>query len=285
MATAATTIEFCKMQSLGNDFMLVDARNKRWAPDTATVRAWGDRRLGVGFDQLLLLVKAANGAGAAHCAVYNADGSEAGQCGNGARCVAAYLRANGGEPRMQFTLGDASAEIKAEVGEDGKVTVHLAPPSFDADEIGFGAALKGGECVLPTSSGERKFALVSMGNPHAVTQVDDVRAFPAGETGREVQALEVFKRGVNVGFMQVLGRDRLRLRVVERGCGETRACGSGACAAVVVGRRRNLLDESVRVAMPGGELEIGWAGDGQPVRMTGTAEHVYDGEVTPGGGE
>ena len=278
-------IAFKKMQSLGNDFMLIDTGDRRRAPDTETIRAWADRRTGVGFDQLLML--SGNG-DETRCDIYNADGSSASQCGNGARCVAAYLHERGAPAKMHFVMGDGA--VTAEIKDDGSVSVWLASPSFDTGDIGFTGALNddgggGGasadesfECVLPTSAGELTFGLVSMGNPHAVTEVKDIAA-PVADIGSEIQAMKEFGNGVNVGFMQVRDRGHILLRVVERGCGETNACGSGACAAVVIGSRRGVLDEAVKVDLPGGSVNIEWRGGSDSVKMTGPSAHTFDGNI------
>lgn len=268
-------IKFHKMHSLGNDFMVMSRGDEGYTPTAGAARIWGNRRLGIGFDQLLFVET--DGV-VPVCRVWNADGSPAGQCGNGARCVAAYLhdRHHVASP-MTFKMGDT--EVRAEIHADGDVTALLVPPMFGAEATGFrGACDNNGECDLVTSAGRLRFGLVSMGNPHAVT-VTEADDFPVAEVGAEVQAMSEFTQGVNVGFMTIKRRDCIRLRVVERGCGETPACGSGACAAVAVGRRRGLLDERVTVCLPGGELIVEWKGEGRPMQMTGAVMTVYCGEV------
>ena len=273
----------CRMESLGNRFMVFDMRDA--AGGSYDDAFYGDWVRGMpesdprrkDFDQLLVLENAEGGDAPVRCRIYNVDGSAAAQCGNGARCLAVYLHAGGQARRMSVKMGEATVE--AEVG-DGRVSAWLPPPSFDAESVGFTGAHDDGECVLATSAGALKFGLVSMGNPHAVTVLDD-DDFPVREVGGEVQALAEFTEGVNVGFMRVVRRDAIRLRVVERGCGETRACGSGACAATVVGCRRGLLDGCVTVSLPGGELEIEWEDDGR-VRMTTPLTEVFQGDVTTG---
>ena len=266
------------MHSLGNDFMVASMDGDAFEPAPEVVRAWGDRRRGVGFDQLLYVQ---TGGEMPVCRIFNADGSPAGQCGNGARCVAVYLcDHHGAASPVKFLMGETS--ITAEVCADGSVSAWLPPPAFGAEAAGFSGGHDNGECELPTSAGVLSFGLVSLGNPHAVTVVGEhelSRNFPVGAVGAEIQAMSEFTQGVNVGFMAVERRGRIRLRVVERGCGETMACGSGACAAVAVGRRRNLLDEHVTVALPGGELAIEWGGGAGTMRTTGEVRVAYRGEM------
>ena len=277
-------IPYSKMHGLGNDFMLVNAVAREFSPDPALVARWSDRRTGVGFDQLLVLRPCGDDADFAFT-VFNADGSEVRQCGNGARCVARFARARGlvGGDTMRALAG--GRVMSMQVLADDRVRVDLGPPSFAPDDVPFlcppGSA-RGDAYALVAGGRSLRAGVASLGNPHVVSRVEALDEYPVAEVGRDLQSLEWFPEGVNAGFMQLEGRDRLRLRVFERGAGETPACGSGACAAVAVGRRWGLLDPSVRVVLRGGELDIEWSGEGAGVAMTGAAEHVYDGEIEHG---
>ena len=275
------TLRFCKMHGLGNDFVVVDNRDgaHRFAP--GQVRAWGDRCTGVGFDQML--VAEAPGGGEADFAVriFNRDGSEAGQCGNGMRCMALFARRQGliaGDEVLMETIGGS---VRARILGD-TVTVAMGVPRFAPGEVPFLAAAALDPCVLDLGGGERvSIGTVSLGNPHAVLWVDEVDRARVTELGPRIQTSGRFPEGVNVGFAQRLDPVRIRLRVYERGAGETRACGSGACAAVVVGQRQGRLDHLVGVELPGGNLQVDWPGEGEPVWLTGEARHVFDGEIRP----
>ena len=275
----STRLPFSKMHGLGNDFLVVDnrARGLRFAP--AQVRAWGDRHTGVGFDQML--VAEAPGAARADFAVriFNCDGSEARHCGNGMRCMALFARrlglVRGGETVMETPAG----LVEARIHDDG-ITVSMGVPRFEPACVPFLADSDRLAHVLDLGNGERvSVGVVSMGNPHAVQWVDEVDRAPVPALGPRIQRSGRFPRGVNVGFAQRLAPARIRLRVYERGVGETRACGSGACAAAAVGVRQGLLDAEVSVELPGGRLRIAWPGEQEPVWLTGEAIHVFDGEL------
>ena len=272
-------VSFSKMHGLGNDFMLVNAAAlDGFDPSAAWVRRWADRATGVGFDQLLVLEACGDEADFAF-RVFNADGSEARQCGNGARCVALFARAErlAAGPVMRAVVDGRVMQL--EILGDRRVRADLGTPVFAPAEIPFVCKKETDVYEFTLDGRNLRAGVVSLGNPHAVTQVEALDDYPAAEVGRWLQSLAQFPESVNVGFVQVLDRAHVRLRVFERGAGETAACGSGACAAVVVGRRWGVLDRLVRVTQRGGDLDIEWDGAGDTVRMTGPAEHVYDGEL------
>lgn len=268
-------VEFAKMHGLGNDFMVIDAAQAP-PPGAAQVRAWADRRTGVGFDQLLLFKRAARATFA--CRVFNADGSEVGQCGNGMRCVAARIWQSGLAPAGRLSLRAGGRVMRARPVAPDRVAVEMDAPRFAPADIPLRARARRRAYAVPSDAAGRRFGAVSVGNPHAVCAVDAWRG-AAALAARLQQDAALFPEGVNVGFMRVENRRSLRLRVFERGSGETPACGSGACAAAAVGRLWGLLDAIVEVRMPGGELTVEWPGEGKPIVLTGEAVRVYEGVV------
>ena len=275
----AHSLPFSKMHGLGNDFLVADNRagGLRLAP--AQVRAWGDRRTGVGFDQMLVAEEPREARADFAVRIYNRDGSEAGQCGNGMRCMALYARRRGlitgNETLMELPGGVVEAKI-----QDDEVTVSMGVPDFEPARVPFLADSDRLAHALDLGDGERvSVGVVSMGNPHAVRWVEEVDRAAVSVTGPRIQKCGSFPRGVNVGFAQRLGSARVRLRVYERGVGETRACGSGACAAAAVGIRRGMLDSRVSVELPGGTLRVAWTGEGETMWLSGEATHVFDGEL------
>jgi diaminopimelate epimerase len=269
-------LKFAKMQGLGNDFMLVEWPDGEPPPTVERVRAWADRRSGVGFDSLLLVARRSAAEVDAAYRVVNADGGEAEQCGNGARCIASYLsRARPARVVLRSLGGDITAEVLA----DGSVRVNLGEPDFSAQSLPFLTSADGPEYELDLDAGKVRFRICSMGNPHAVIDVDSVDEAPVGILGPQMNAHASFPHGVNVGFVERVDPGRLRLRVHERGVGETRACGTGAAAAMAVGRRYQGLDETVEVRLPGGALTISWAGPGEDLWQTGPATAVYEGTI------
>ena len=268
---------YSKMHGLGNDFMLVDACKQTFSPDAELVRRWARRRTGVGFDQLLVIEPCDDADFAFR--TFNADGTEAQQCGNGARCVAHFARKNRlvrGTTMRALTGGRI---IRLETLPSGRVCAEMGTPSFAPTDVPFLCDEPADAYPLTLEGRRLRVGVVSMGNPHAVTQVDDLDGYPVAQVGQALQSLDRFPESVNAGFMRIESRRGLSLRVFERGAGETPACGSGACAAVAVGRRWGLLDDAVRVTQRGGVLDVEWNGAGESVRMTGPAEHVYDGEI------
>jgi len=271
-------LHFSKMHGLGNDFVVVDCRTQPFALDAAQVTRVGDRRFGVGFDQLLTIEPAHDSTCAFRYGIYNADGSAALQCGNGVRCVAAWLRRAGalaaGATRLQSPSGPVGVELLA----DGHVRVDMGVPRFAPEQIALRMPASD-PYWLQINDIDIEFGAVSMGNPHAVIEIADIAAAPLATLGQALSADAAFAQGCNVGFAQILDRSQLRLRVWERGAGATLACGSGACAAVAVLRRRGKLDADVAVQLPGGTLDIHWDGADAPVWMSGPAEFVFEGEM------
>jgi diaminopimelate epimerase len=272
-------LRFTKMHGLGNDFVVVDAVRQAVALTPDQVRFLADRRFGVGCDQVLLVEPARLPGTAFHYRIFNADGSEVEQCGNGARCFARFVRDQGFTGDDVITVGTARGPITLYVEPDGQVRVDMGAPRLDPADLPFDAPGRAPTYPIEVGGEVVEIGAVSMGNPHAVLLVDDVASAPVGRLGPLIESHPRFPRRVNVGFMAVKGRDRIDLRVYERGTGETLACGTGACAAAVSGRLRGLLDEHVRVRLPGGELRISWQGGDAPVWMTGPAVTVFEGMV------
>jgi len=276
MSQPRAALRFTKMHGAGNDFVVIDRRGA--APlDAALIARLCDRRRGVGCDQLLT-IEAPRSAGAALAyGIWNADGSRAGQCGNGARCVAAWALREGLLGTGATALDSPSGPVRAEISADGAVSVELQAPDFDPAALPMRATADDFHSI--DVDGEQiRFGAVSMGNPHVVIEVEDVAAVDAPRIAAALQSDPRFPDRCNVGFAQVLDRRQLRLRVVERGVGETLACGSGACAAVAVLVRRGRLDSSAQVTLPGGTLQIDWPGGPAPVRMSGPTAFVFEGE-------
>jgi diaminopimelate epimerase len=267
------TTAFAKMHGLGNDFMVMEAAADGSVPSAAILRAWADRHTGVGFDQLLL-IGSSNVADASY-RVFNADGQEVEQCANGARCVARFVAER--DHHHELTLASLGGIISARV-DNGEVTLGMGEPNFDPASLPF-TAQRAERYQLRVANQEVSFGAVSMGNPHAVVIVDSVETAPVGILGPGLEHHVCFPRGVNAGFAEIVNRQRVKLRVHERGVGETRACGTGAAAAVAVGRSWGLLDAAVVVELPGGELRISWPGPGKPLGLTGPASWVYRGNL------
>jgi len=281
MNTAAARRRFSKMHGAGNDFVLLDLRRGDAPPPPAEVARMADRHRGIGFDQLLTVEAATSPGALAAYRIWNADGSIAGQCGNGARCVAAWLRRDGVPMAQRFRLDSPDGPVEAELRADGEVAIVLGHPRFAPAEVPLRLGAGALEHRLATPWGELRFGAVSMGNPHAVIEVAELAATDVAGIARWLQAQAVFPEGVNVGFAEVRADDRIALRVYERGAGETLACGSGACAAVAVLVRRGRVGRTVQVDLPGGRLRIDWPTDDTPLRMTGPAAFVFDGEWIP----
>ena len=272
-------LRFTKMQGAGNDFVVFDATRTPFALTPAQMRFLGDRRFGVGCDQILV-VEAPRTAGTDFVyRIFNADGGEVQQCGNGARCFARFVHDHGLTDRTEIRVETASGVIVPRLEADGRVTVDMGPPVFEPARIPFDAPAAAVTHPLEVDGHTRTISVVSMGNPHAVQVVDDVDTAPVATEGPRIEHHPRFPERVNAGFMQVLEPRAIRLRVFERGAGETLACGTGACAAVVAGIRRGLLESPVRVETRGGTLTIRWDGDGAAVFMTGPAETVFEGEI------
>ena len=273
------TLAFTKMHGLGNDFVVFDAVNQRVVLDETQLRAIADRRFGIGCDQILLVEPARRAGTEFYYRIFNADGGEVEQCGNGARCFARFVHDKGLTDSREIPVGTAAGDIRLYLEDDGLVRVNMGRPYLKPAEIPFQAAEQALHYSLDVDGRRLDIGAVSMGNPHAVLLVDDVATAPVESLGPQIERHARFPRRANVGFMAVRDRTAIDLRVFERGAGETLACGTGACAAVVAGRLRGLLDERVAVKLPGGTLVISWAGNDQPVWMTGPAVEVFSGTL------
>jgi diaminopimelate epimerase len=274
-----TVLKFTKMQGLGNDFVVLDGVRQRVALSPAQLRLLADRRFGVGCDQVLLVEKATGDADFRY-RIFNADGGEVEQCGNGARCFVLFVRQQGLTSKRELRVETAGGLIVPRLEANGRVTVDMGVPRFAPEDVPFAGGSGAVDDVLDVDGTPVRISALSMGNPHAVQVVADVDAAPVTAQGPRIELHPRFPQRVNAGYMQVVDRATIRLRVWERGVGETLACGTGACAAVVAGIRQGLLDSPVRVQVRGGELTIAWAGDGRPVQMTGPAATVFEGEWT-----
>lgn len=282
-------LRFTKMQGAGNDFVVIDATQAPLALSEAQLRALGDRRFGVGCDQILVIERSGTPGIDFRYRIFNNDGDEVEHCGNGARCFVRYVSDKGLSDKRSIKVETVNAVLELRLRDDGRVTVDMGAPVFALPQVPFDAQGLTPEMVhgfeLWSLEGlDSEVAVLSMGNPHAVQRVANVETAPVLSLGPQVERHARFPRRVNAGFMQVLDRGRIKLRVFERGAGETLACGTGACAAVVAGIRLGWLDEQVDVQALGGLLTIEWAGLSQglaaPVLMTGPAQTVFDGEIT-----
>ena len=272
-------LQFTKMHGLGNDFVVIDAIAQSVDMTPELSRRLADRRFGVGCDQVLLVEPARLADTDFHYRIFNADGSEVEQCGNGARCFARFVREQGLTRRDTIPVGTAAGAIRLTIQADGQVSVDMGAPRLEPAAIPFLADARAAAYALALEGESATIGAVSMGNPHAVLRVDDVDSAPVARLGPAIEHDRRFPNRVNVGFMQILDRGHIRLRVWERGAGETLACGTGACAAAVIGRLQGDLDERVRVELPGGALVIHWPGAGASVTMTGPATRVFDGVI------
>jgi len=272
-------LKFTKMHGLGNDFVVVDAATTPVSLTPEQLRHIADRRFGVGCDQILMIERARSVDTDFFYRIFNADGGEVEQCGNGARCFVRYVHDRGLTAKTVIRVGTLGGVIEPRLEADGQVTVNMGVPVFEPARIPFDAPV---QALLYNLQIEKKLIEInalSIGNPHAVQVVPDVMKAPVATEGPLIEAHPRFPRRVNAGYMQVIDRTHIQLRVYERGAGETLACGTGACAAVVAGIVRGLLDARVTVSTRGGDLVIVWAGAGQPVLMTGPAMTVFDGEI------
>jgi len=272
-------LRFTKMQGAGNDFVVLDGVSQRLALTPAQLRRLADRHFGVGCDQILLVEPPRAAGTDFRYRIFNADGGEVEQCGNGARCFVRFVRERGLTAKSDIRVETAAGIIAPRLEADGEVTVNMGAPVFEAKRIPFLTDSDALVQPLEVGGATVEISAVSMGNPHAVQVVADVDAAPVPTQGPLIERHARFPQRVNAGYMQVLDRGRIRLRVYERGAGETLACGTGACAAVAVGIRRGLLDRSVRVSTRGGDLTIRWEGGDNPVWMTGPAVAVSEGEI------
>ncbi len=272
-------LQFTKMHGLGNDFVVIDAIDQRVDLSAAQIRFIADRHFGVGCDQLLLVERPRSRDTEFYYRIYNADGGEVEQCGNGARCFARFVRDNGLTDNDTIDVGTAQGLIQLHIEHDGNVRVNMGAPRFLPSDIPFIADVETDLYALEVNGARYDIGAVSMGNPHAVLMVDKVADAPVEIVGPAIEGHPRFPNRTNVGFMEIESCDRIDLRVYERGVGETLACGTGACAAVAVGRRLGLLNDRVQVRLPGGELMISWHGNNDPVWMSGPAARVFEGII------
>jgi diaminopimelate epimerase len=272
-------VAFTKMHGVGNDFVVFDAPIERALLEPASLRRLADRRTGIGFDQALLLEAPRRLDTAVFYRVFNSDGAEVEQCGNGARCIAALLHRRGRSRDGTVRLDSPAGIVEARVADPTQVAVDMGVPNFDPASLPFTAAAEADSYPLEVGGARLEIGAVSLGNPHAVLTVGSVAAAPVATLGPEIERHARFPRRVNAGFLEIVDRTHLKLRVYERGAGETHACGTGACAAMAVARRRGLVDAEVRVAVRGGELRVNWAQPGEHIWLSGPAEISFEGQV------
>ncbi|WP_341504222.1 diaminopimelate epimerase [Gallaecimonas sp. GXIMD4217] len=272
-------MQFSKMQGLGNDFMVIDNVTQNVFLSTEQIQKLADRHFGIGFDQLLMVEPPYDPDLDFHYRIFNADGTEVEQCGNGARCFARFVRLKGLTNRHKVRVSTRNGKMTLKMEKSGLVNVNMGVPVFTPTEVPFRAQKEEKTYILREGEQTVFCGVVSMGNPHCVIEVDNLDQAPVEQLGPLLGQSERFPDGVNVGFMEILSRDHIRLRVFERGSGETLACGSGACAAAVIGQYQDKLGNKVQVDLPGGSLHIHWQGPDQPVYMSGPAEHVFDGQL------
>ncbi|MDI3324636.1 diaminopimelate epimerase [Pontibacterium granulatum] len=272
-------VRFTKMHGLGNDFMVLDLVTQRLKLTPKIVKKLGDRNFGVGFDQLLIVEPPGSPDVDFRYRIYNSDGSEVENCGNGARCFAKFVRDKRLTGKDEIAVETANGRAVLKIREDRQVEVDMGAPRLDPADVPFDADAQAATYPINVDGDEYQISAVSMGNPHGVLLVDDVDTAPVETLGPKLEPHARFPQKANIGFMQVVSRDEVRLRVYERGAGETKACGTGACAAVVAGILRGVLNDRVKVTLPGGDLEIHWAGGDAPVIMTGPATTVFEGQI------
>lgn len=272
-------INFSKMHGLGNDFLVLDNVTQNVYLSNEQIRLLADRNFGVGFDQLLVVEPPYDPDLDFHYRIYNADGSEVGQCGNGARCFAKFVRMKGLINRTKIKVSTQSGKMTLFVERDGNISVNMPVPQHEPNRVPFNAQKTEGTYILRSEEDTVLCGVVSLGNPHCVITVDSVKDAPVETLGAALSVHERFPKDANVGFMEVVEPNYIKLRVYERGAAETLACGSGACAAVVVGQIQKKLAKQVTVELPGGKLRIFWKGPGHPVKMSGPAVHVFDGQL------
>lgn len=272
-------LRFTKMHGLGNDFMVIDMVTQHAQLSPKLIRQWSHRRLGIGFDQLLVVEPPGHPEVDFRYRIFNADGSEVEQCGNGARCFARFVQDKRLTAKSQIEVETASGRITLHVRQDGQVTVNMGVPHLQPSKVPFQAENEASGYALQVAEQTLEVYVVSMGNPHCVTLVDNVDSYPVSRLGPLIEHHPRFPKRTNVGFLQIIDSHHAKLRVHERGAGETPACGTGACAAAVTGIRLGLLRSPVTMRLPGGTLKIEWAGNGQPVMMTGPASRVYEGQI------
>lgn len=272
-------LRFTKMHGLGNDFVVIDGVSRPVRLDASTVRQLANRHEGVGCDQVLLVEPPPREDVDFLYRIYNADGGEVEQCGNGARCFARFVREQGLSQKDMIRVATTAGVIELTLAADKQVTVDMGIPRFQPADIPMLADVRAGDYGIEIDGREIRIGAVSVGNPHVVVEVPDIDAAPVGELGPRIEQHRVFPEGANVGFVQLIGRREVRLRVFERGVGETLACGTGACAAVAWMRASNRVGSTVHARLRGGVLRIQWEGEGQSILMTGPATRVFDGTI------
>ena len=272
-------VPFTKMHGAGNDFVVFDGITRPVSLTPEKIRRLADRHFGIGCDQVLLVERPTASGADFRYRIFNADGGEVEQCGNGARCFVRFVRDKRLTAKDEIAVETLSGMIYPRLEPDGNVTVNMGVPRFEPAEVPFEASTRENVYDLEVNGRKLSVTVLSMGNPHAVQVVPEVDSAPVNTQGPLIERHPRFPQRVNAGYMQIVDRGHIRLRVYERGAGETLACGSGACAAVVAGRQRGLLDDKVDVNLLGGTLRVSWAGEGQPVWMTGPAVTVFEGTI------
>ena len=272
-------LRFAKMHGLGNDFMVIDAINQSFTPEPRQVQAWADRFSGIGFDQMLIVERPETAEAAFKYRIFNADGGEVAQCGNGARCFARFVREQGMTDLDVVPVETNTGLLKIESIDTTRYRVDMGVPLFEPEQIPLRMETRENLYRIEEDGQEFTFSALSIGNPHMVLQVEDAGNADVATLGPRFESHLMFPERANIGFMQVVDRETFILRVYERGVGETRACGSGACAAMVAGVQLNLLENSATAVLTGGELNLQWQGESKPVMMTGETAMVYQGEV------
>lgn len=270
---------FSKMHGLGNDFVIIDTLTQSFEPTPSLVRAWANRHTGIGFDQLLLITKPMSEEVDFGYRIFNADGSEVQQCGNGVRCLARYVKQRGLTNKNEIVVATKNSKMYLRYQSDGRIEVDMGVPNFEPTSLPFRYPAKQSGYELEINGEPIHFGAVSMGNPHIVIPVKDIEMAAVETLGPALTTHSAFPEQVNIGFMQIITSNHIKLRVYERGVGETLACGSGACAAVAIGYLWGLLNSPVQVDLLGGALTIDWAGQNKHLYMTGPAEFVFDGEI------
>jgi len=273
-------INFSKMHGLGNDFVVIDAINQAIDLSAEQIRFIADRHFGVGCDQLLLVEKPVKDNADFKYRIFNADGGEVAQCGNGARCFARFVRDKKLSAKDEIVVNTDAGQLVLRFDAEGLIAVNMGVPRHQPAQIPLAVSEEAKLYHAELAGEVVEFAAVSMGNPHAVIKVDDIATAPVESVGAEMERHPLFPERANIGFMQIVNRGYIKLRVYERGAAETMACGSGACAAAAVGIEQGLLDNDVRVSLPGGDLKSNWLGRGHPVFMTGPAVMVYEGQIS-----
>ncbi|MEC4750283.1 diaminopimelate epimerase [Methylomicrobium sp. Wu6] len=272
-------LRFTKMHGLGNDFVVIDAIHQTPRLEAESIKKLADRHFGIGFDQLLLVEKPVSANADFKYRIFNADGGEVSQCGNGARCFARFVRDKGLSSKDEVRVDTDAGQLLLKFDDDGQITVNMGIPRHQPAEIPLLADHEASAYQVIADGETYTFGAVSMGNPHAVLQVPDVDNAPVASAGSLLESHTIFPARANIGFMQIVNRTQIKLRVYERGAAETLACGSGACAAAVIAIDRDLVDNTVQVELPGGSLIISWVGRGEPVLMTGPAISVFEGTI------